>query len=84
MHCSIDKLSHFTAELLDSGRQAHVHKFSLSVHLEAAHNRGIHSEFELDFFARVLRVCLKSGEHFVLLATVEGLGRDDGNLFLLV
>ena len=84
MHFSIDQLSHFTAELLDSRRQTHVHEFSLSVHLEAAHNRGIHSEFELEFFSRVLGVGLKSGEHFVLLAAVEGLGRDDGNLLLLV
>jgi len=38
----------------------------------------------LEFFARVLGVGLESGEHFVLLVAVEALGRDDGNLLLLV
>lgn len=84
MHWSLDKSGHFVAELIDSGWQTHVHELGLGVHLETTHDGRVGGEFELEFFARVLGVGLKSGEDLVLFAAAQSLGRDDGNLLFFV
>jgi len=81
---SIDEPGDFASELLDSGGETHVHELGLRVHLQSSLDGGVHSELELELLVFVLGVGLEGSEDLVLLGGGELLGRDNGDLLLLV
>jgi hypothetical protein len=64
--------------------QAHVHELRLGVHLQSSEDSTIDLELNDEFLALVLGVGLESSEDLLLLISRETVGRDDGDLLLLV
>jgi hypothetical protein len=83
-YISLDELGDLRAESGESSRQTHVHELGLSVHLEATLDGRVNSEVKQELLALVSRVGLEGSQHLSLLARVEGLSRDDGDLLLTV
>ena len=81
---SLDHLGDLRLNLIESGSEGHVHELGLGVHLKSSLDGLINGKFKGEFFSGVQWVGLESGKNLVLLTAVEGLGRDDGDLLLLV
>ena len=71
---SIDHLVDFLVETVDTGSQAHVHEFRLSVHLEATEDRLVSLELNNEFFSLVLGVGLEGCEDLLLFVCRKTVG----------
>lgn len=82
--CSVNHLLDLLVETVNTGGQAHVHELRLGVHLQAAEDGLIDLELDDELLALVLGVGLERAEDLLLLLSGEAVGREDGDLLLLV
>lgn len=81
---SIDHLLNLLRKTINTGGQTHVHELGLSVHLQSTENSLIDLELDLEFLVLVLGVGLEAVENLLLLVLGKAVGRDHGDLLLLV
>lgn len=81
---SVAHLRDLALEGTDAGGEGHVHELTLGVHLEASDDGGVDLVLDGECLAGVGGVSLEGFKHLAFLGTAEGLGRDNGDLLLLV
>jgi hypothetical protein len=81
---SLDHLCNLRFDFLKSGSKGHVHELSFGVHLKSSFNGLVNGELKGEFFSCVQWVGFECVKNLVLLSAGESIGRDDGDLLLLV
>jgi len=87
--CLVRKRSHgelgnLFVDAHHAGRDRHIHKLGLGVHLKTSLDSSIHLILNSESFTSVLWVGLESSEHLRLLVIVQWLCRNDSDFLLLV